>query len=214
MMNDLITSFIIQSKECRLSGIGRFKTAKIFARTDIANKQIIPPFIEYSFTPREEKISDGLINYVAAKKDISVLAAQNMIKAWSNNTLDRLKNGEEIFLPSLGSLKKNESGSIFFIQKKDVVFYEPVPAERVIHKNSEHAVLVGDKETTSSAMNQLLNEEVIVKNNKWKVAASVLLALGLLLLFFYFYQHSLSFSAIGNQTHVVPSEPPATYTPQ
>lgn len=214
MMNDLITSFIIQSKDCRLPGIGRFRTAKIFARTDIVNKQIIPPFIEYSFTPREEKISDGLINYVAAKKDISVLAAQKMIKAWSSHTLNRLKNGEEVFLTSLGSLKKNESGSIFFTEKKDVVFYEPVPAERVIRKYSEHAVLVGDKETTSSAMNQLLNEEVIVKRNNWKVAASVLLALGLLLLFFYFYQHSFSFSAIGNQTQVAPGQPPATYTPR
>ena len=60
-MQELITSFIIQSKECRLKGIGRFQRVTHPAQTDIANKQIMPPSEEKTFTEREERISDELI---------------------------------------------------------------------------------------------------------------------------------------------------------
>ncbi len=66
--------------------------------------------------------------------------------------------------------------------------YEPVIAERIIHKNDEHAVLVGDKETTSGAMNEFYREEVIIeKKYSWKLWAIILLdacPVGLDILFF------------------------------
>ncbi|MGN6532985.1 MAG: hypothetical protein ACTHK0_14685 [Ginsengibacter sp.] len=42
-MQDLITSYIIQSKECRLGDLGRFRRTTMHAETDITNKQIAPP---------------------------------------------------------------------------------------------------------------------------------------------------------------------------
>ena len=68
-MQDLITSFIIQSKECKLAEIGKFTVITKPAKTDIANKQITPSFKEIHFNKREEKISDELVKYVADKKD-------------------------------------------------------------------------------------------------------------------------------------------------
>jgi nucleoid DNA-binding protein len=211
-MHDLITSFIIQSKECKLPGIGKFRLTTTPAEPDIANQQIIPPVIEFLFTGREEKISNELINYIAVKKSIPSAEAQARIKEWCTDAGYRLKAGEEIFLPSLGSLKKGASGNIFFHRQKDIPFFVPVPAERVIHKNSVHAVLVGDRETNSTIMNQLLNEEEEVqRDNAWKIIAIVLFLIALSLLFFYFYQHSFSLSSLGNQGKISPQAPPATY---
>ena len=211
-MHDLITSFIIQSKECKLPGIGKFRLSVTSAEPDIANKQILPPVIEFLFTGREEKISNELINYISVKKNISSSEAQAHIKDWCNDVGYRLKGGEEIFFPSLGSLKKGASGSLFFHRQENISFFVPVPAERVIHKNSVHAVLVGDRETNSTVMNQLLNEEEEVQsNNAWKIIAMVLFLIALSLLFFYFYQHSFSLSSLGNQGKILPQEPPATY---
>jgi uncharacterized protein YpmS len=82
----------------------------------------------------------------------------------------------------------------------------------VIHKNSEHAVLVGDRETTSSVMNQFYSEEeTTTKSNAWKIIAIILLAIALVLLFFYFYGHPFSLSELGNRVKTVPQSSPATY---
>lgn len=213
-MQDLITSFILQSKECKLPGIGQFRLITIPAEPDIANKQILPPTVEFLFTGKEEKISNELINYIAVKKNIPVSDAHAVIKEWCADACTKLKNEEEIALRSLGSLKKGPSGNIFFHSKNDIHFFEPVAAERVIHKNSEHAVLVGDHETTSSIMSQLLNEEEVVKNTGWKMVTIILFAIALMLLFFYFYQNSFSLSALGNQVKISPRLPPVTYSIQ
>ena len=210
-MQDLIASFIIQSKECKLPGIGKFRQVITSAEPDIANKQIIPPVVEFLFTGREEKISNELINYVAVKKNVPVSQAQVLIKEWCSNASFKLKNQEELVLPSLGSLKKAASGNIFFDRQNDIPFFVPVAAERVVHQNSVHAVLVGDRETNSSVMNQLLNEEEVRPNNMWKIIALILFIACLLLLFFYFYQHPFSLSSLGNQQKVLPQAPPATY---
>lgn len=216
-MQELINSFIIQSKECRLRGIGKFESVMHPAQADIANKQITPPLEEKVFTPREEKISDELVKYAAAKNSISLEEAFEKIKEWCVETNTKLKNGEEIFFPLLGFLKTNQSGKISFQALKTFPFYEPITVERVVHKNSTHNVLVGDRETDSSVMTRFFNEEEMpdkVKRNAWKIISLVLFVIGLLLLIFYFYTHSFSLSGIGTQVKVTPQSPPATYSPQ
>jgi nucleoid DNA-binding protein len=212
-MQNLITSYIIQARECRLRDIGRFKITDISAETDIANKQIIPPAIEIKFTPREEKISDGLVKYVSDKKKISISQAQEDLKNWCAETRAKLKEGAEIILEPLGVLKKGSSGNLFIQNTTPLIFFEPVAAERVIHQNSEHSMLVGDKETTSSKMNNFYQEEEIVqKNNTWKIFAAILFAIALLLLIIHFYGNPFSSSTTGNQNKIIPANPPDTYT--
>jgi nucleoid DNA-binding protein len=211
-MQDLITSFIIQSKECKLADIGNFTIVTTSAKADIANKQISPPSTEIVFNRREEKISDGLVKYISDKKNVSSSEALAEIKKWCAETKAKLKNGEAILLESLGVLKKEPSGNIFFESENAISFFAPVAAERVIHKNSEHTVLVGDKETTSSAMAQFYNEEeTATKNNAWKIIAIILLAIALIILFFHFYGHPFSLSEFGNQQKTMTPSPPATY---
>lgn len=213
-MQDLIASFIIQSKECKLPQIGRFNVVVTPSQSDIANKQITPPYFKISFSGREEKISDGLIKYIAARKHIGIAEALSEIQTWCGIAKTKLKEGEEILFAPLGVLKKGPSGNLFIQNENDSLFFAPVAAERVIHKNSEHAMLVGDRETTSSAMNQFYNETVtVVKKKTWKLIAIILLVIALALLFFHFYGHTFSSSELGNQQKVVaPSAPPTYFT--
>ncbi|MGN6542141.1 MAG: hypothetical protein ACTHKY_15135 [Ginsengibacter sp.] len=214
-MQDLITSYIIQSKECKLAGLGKFTRTTVHAEQDIVNKRIFPPSTEILFTTREEKISDELIKYIADKKKIDPSEALTLIKKWCTDTKAKLKNGEEILLKPLGVLKKGALGNILFHTENNPLFFAPVPAERVIHKNSEHAVLVGDKETTSSVMNQFYHaEEPNKKSNAWKIFAIILLLIALVLLFFYFYGYPVSLSSFGSHMKVVPQTPTPTYTIQ
>ena len=214
-MQDLITSYIIQSKECKLAEVGKFSRTTIPAEQDIVNKQLSPPATEFLFSTREEKISDELIKYIADKKKIDEAEATMLIKKWCAETKAKLKNGKEILLHPLGVLKKGALGNLTFHPDHNTLFFAPVRAERIIHKNSEHAVLVGDKETTSSAMNEFYNvEETETKSIGWKIFAIILLLIALVLLFFYFYGYSISLSSFGSHMKVVPQTPSATYSIQ
>jgi hypothetical protein len=212
-MQELITSFIIQAKECKLPGIGKFRVITTPAETDIINHRITPPVVEFLFTGKEDKVSDELVKYVAEKKDISTAAALTEVKDWCSQAAVKLGNDEEILFPSLGALKKGGSGNIYFHGEAPLSFFGPVVAERVIHKNAEHTMIVGDHETTSTAMNRLLSETGEEKKSHWKLMALILFCIGVIVLFLYLYQHSFSSSAIGNQEKVEsPSSPAATYS--
>lgn len=214
-MHELVTSFLIQAKHCSLKDIGNFSVLHSPAKSDIANKKIIAPHLEIIFSPKEEKISEELIKYVAAKKEISIEDSQKQLQQWCAETSVKLKNGEEVFLKPLGFLKKSPSGINFFENKNIKRFFEPAPALRVIHKNSQHQMLVGDREVTSADMSKFYEEEEVVKKRStWKLIAVVLLIIAVVFLFFYFSKQPFSSSRLGNQQKVLPKAPPSTYSSQ
>ena len=213
-MQDLITSFLIQTKECNLPGIGKLRIITGTSELDIANKRISPPIDEILFTAKCDKVSEDLVKYVSYKKNLTQPEALQNIKNWCANAKEKLHGGEKISFETIGDLKKNNSGNIIFQPEKPLFILEPVVAERVIHKNAEHAVLVGDRETTSSVMNQFLQETEIVKKSTWKIMAIILLAIALIILFMHFYANPFSLSATGNQTQHSPEVPAAAYSTQ
>jgi len=213
-MQDLITSFLVQTKECSLPAIGRFKMVTTPVEVDVANKEIVPATEKIIFNAKPDHASEGLIKYISYKKNITEKEAEEQLESWCQSVKEKLDAGQKINLESIGTLHESASGSIYFETQKTFNYFEPVPAERVIHKDAEHAVLVGDRETTSSVMNQFLQESEKVKKPVWKIIAIVLLAIALILLFIHFYFNSFSQSATGNQTQHSPQTPAATYSIQ
>ncbi len=213
-MQDLITSYLIQAKDCSLPGIGNFKIITIPANIDVANKQMLPPSDKIIFSERTDKISDELIKYIAYKENIEEAAAKEKIKEWSKSIKERIALGEEIFFNPIGSIQRDFSGKVFFKEQEVTIFFEPAIAERVIHKDSNHAVLVGDKETTSSEMNLILHEEVTIKNSSWKIMALILLVIALVILFLHFYNSLPGSNPTGNQNKFSIAQPAATYQPR
>ncbi|MEO5500057.1 MAG: hypothetical protein ABIR31_01330 [Ginsengibacter sp.] len=208
-MQHLITSFIIQSDTCSLPEIGRFKKVYSTASTDIANQQISPPREEIKFQERSENLSEELISYVAFKKQISIDDAGRELHDWCKSAKERLDNNESIKLESVGTLKMTHSGTLYF-HPEETEDLPPVDAQRVIHQNSEHAVLVGDKESTNTLMNEYLNTEPEVKMVPWKKMAVVLALLALLLLVIYFRNYDAQ-NKFGNKSTFTAEPPRATY---
>lgn len=212
-MQDLISSYLIQKKECSLPSLGKITINSSTPSFDVADKKISAPQDEFVFSGRADHHYEGLVKYISQKQKISEKEAKENLISWCHSAKEKLNDGEKINLGSLGFFQKNSSGVISFTNEEPLLFYQPVKAERALHKNDEHAVLVGDRETTSSAMNQYLNEEEVVSDSRWKIISIVLLAIAVILLFIHFYIHSFSFIS-GNQSHIQPQSPAATYSPQ
>ena len=212
-MQELITSYLIQKKECHLPLLGSFTIKQTPASLEIADKMISPFTDEIIYSENETYLSDGLKNYISQLQHIQVYEAEEKLNNWCLNAKMKLDAGEKINFNSLGILQKTPAGNILFEIENSIKFYEPVVAERVIHKNAEHAVLVGDKETTSGVMNEFYREDVLPeKKYSWKLWAIILLILSLLILIFYFSNHAFSVKGIANHAAFPVQQAPAGYS--
>ena len=211
-MEKIIASYLVQKKECSLPGLGHFRIITKPAELDVANKELFPPTDEITFKEEEVHLRKDLVSYISLKQGIHEIHAAENINNWCINVKDKLDAGEKIYFESVGNLQKNAEGNIFFHKKSEFMMYEIVPAERVIHKNEQHSVLVGDRETTSAAMNEFYREDGIVnKKPWWKIWAVVLFILPLLILIIHFSTHHFTTSGVGNQMHLAPEFPPILY---
>jgi nucleoid DNA-binding protein len=209
-MEALITSYLIQKKECNLPLLGHFRIKTKPAEFDRTNKEIFPPADEILYSEFASKIPGDLVSYVSVLENISNYDAEEKIKSWCNSAKAKIDSGQKITFNSIGSLQKDAAGNIFFQRKKHVTFYEPVTAERV-HRNDSHSVLVGENETTSAVMNEFYRDETAPGTSAWKIWAIVLFALSLLVLVFYFYTHEFSETGIGNHGSFSTQSPPPSY---
>ncbi len=211
-MQDIITSYLIQKKECGLPLIGSFVIKSGHAINDIANKQILSPSSEIIFSETGDYLPDGLITYYSHLQRIDENEAEQALQQWCLQRKLLLDEGKKINFNSVGSLQK-ENGRIVFHKEDNLIqFFEPAVARRVSHKNDEHSILVGDRETTSTVMSEFYNAgSSMQKQFSWKIAALILLIISLLMLAFYFYDHSFSENTIGRQSSFPVADPSPSY---
>ncbi|MEO8413399.1 MAG: hypothetical protein ABI472_07050 [Ginsengibacter sp.] len=211
-MQELIASYLVQKKECSLPLLGNFRILTKPAEADMTNSQMFPPIDEIIFHEATGYLSDDFTGYIAGLMNITRIEAEEKFNHWCLHSKAALDSGEKITFDTIGSLEKDTVGAIFFERTKGVNFYDTIRAERATHTKDEHAVLVGDRETTSVAMNDFYREEVAIeKRSGWKIWAIVLFGVSLLVLVLYFYNHSFSETGVGNRSSFPVNEPPASY---
>lgn len=183
-MFDIIASSFFQKKTCRLPGIGNLELATTPAEYDFGNKQIKAP-------------GETILFIAASPYDNSF----NEFSAISQLMRDELDKEGRVEVTGLGSFTKDSSGAMYFsaVQLNES-FYQPVTAEKVIHKDAEHTILVGDEETTNVKMNEYYSEseETTTSKSKWWIWAIVSGAAGLAVIGYYLYTNG--FNNLGNKS--------------
>src|SRR5438128_7034025 len=130
-MESLITSFLIQKRECSLPSIGSFRIKRIAASTD--NGRILPPAEHIIFNSNSGSASPELIQYISRKKNIDQISAENTLSEFCNEWKKRLKDGETIRLGTVGSLHLD--GSNVYFQRDSVNFFQPIDTG-IIHNET------------------------------------------------------------------------------
>ncbi len=167
-MYQIIAPTLFQSKICRLPGIGTLKIKTVPAHTDFVNGQIAAPAESIEFLP--EPFGENIFNEFSAIAELL------------KKTID--ENGTA-FLKGIGTFTKMPDDNLEFsgIQIKPELA-QAMRFERVIRENAEHAMLVGDQQTTNVQMTEYFIEKPTPKYN-WKIVALILGALGVIALAFY-----------------------------
>lgn len=184
-MEQLIASYLFQTKHCPLSGLGNLRIIPTATITDFSNKLIYPP------TPviqLEQKEGDAtpLISYLSKQSGTSFTESQKAYEAFCMRLKDHASQNGGAVWEGVGSFQADESGHIRFRPEElPVDFKQPVDAIRVIHPEATHQVLVGDKETTNVAMTEYFSEKPMVKD-RWWIWAIGLALVGISVLVYYF----------------------------
>jgi hypothetical protein len=177
-MHQLIASYLFQNKTCPLPGLGILSLTTGEANAGFSNKIITAPAPAIHFEPGETN-AVGLLSYVAGSTTQAL-----------DHFCDNLKKGigrhSTAKLEGIGDFVVNSNGDISFVQVElPGAFLQPVTAERIVHPEAEHSILVGDKETTNTLMTGYFSEEPVVKD-RWWIWAIVLGLIGLIMLLIYF----------------------------
>jgi hypothetical protein len=210
-MQDLLSTHLLEKKSCPLPGIGVLTIEHESAWYDVANKLMHPPVDKIVFNENGIANSNDVVSYISSVRNTDKASADSMLTAFCNSWQQKLNSYEPLEFGKLGYLQKDEDGRIIFINNTALSFYEAVPAERVIHKDKEHTVLVGDKETTSSVMTEFYKETPARKKKLWTIAATVLAVLSITVIAYHFSIYPFSPNGVGNASSFPVNEPPATH---
>jgi hypothetical protein len=186
-MENLLATYLFQHKICPLPTIGTLIVRAGNAQASLAEKKITAPipFIEYS---EQENSAKELTNFIARYLNVDLEKAEHLLTLYCK-AVHQLQAYEELGLATAGSFYKDEHGSLHFKSASmPAAFFPEVMAERVIHVDAAHQMLVGDTQTNTIAMSELLNGEEPIRN-KWWVAALVLALLSFALIFYYYSRH-------------------------
>ena len=221
-MHSLITSYLLQSKECILPGIGILKIIHTPASTDANNNRILPPFEGIIFKREDPSKSPGLVKYISDKKHIPESEAEAQLDNFCKEWKEKIGAGAKLHFETVGSIRQNADGIIMFEKENSLNFFKPIPVDSIYHKSeqpspiaeevrvSEPGVVTEEPGVVSEAPDGV-SEEVVVERSYWGLWALILLAIGLVLIFYHFKDHKLSGSNTGNDHKFVIDSTGATY---
>ena len=183
-MHYLIASYLFQNKSCPLPGLGTLSVIAGKAESDFLNTLIKAPSPRIVFEPKEND-AGNLLDYIAQKTRRSVEQATEKLQQFCDQLKAATTANQHPALNGVGNFFIDSSGKINFRSAQlPAAFLQPVKAERVIHPEAEHSILVGDKETTNTMMTEYFNE-VPVKKSRWWIWAVVLGLIALIVILLY-----------------------------
>ena len=213
-MTDVLNSYLLQHHSINIPGLGSIYIQKIPVTTDFVNKQLYPVSFTYRFDKRNDTPDKSFYNYLASRKKISEVEAERWYNEFSTTIRSNVKADGYFEWKDVGVFKQDANGEIIFEEHRNQLPLKPVPARRVIRKDAQHAILVGDQEKTNLQMSEILSTEivqepevVIVRKERWWISAVILFIAALIVIFFHFYTNGFKWRSVGNEQKIEVHQP-------
>lgn len=112
--------------------------------------------------------------YIADMENIPTWEAKNKLTDFCRHITGLPIHGEYPFA-SVGVFYKDPGNKIGFRSSPLPKTFAPdVKAEKVVHPNDSHEIIVGDKHTTTAAMTEFYTEKPVAAKGRWWIAALVI----------------------------------------
>lgn len=212
-MVELIARYLSFQQQVSIKDVGTFSVEELPARLDFPNKLLHAPEHILHFNTKWSK--DELFEQWAQKQ---LGLSQQEIKAQLQNLsadFHRTLSGKnELTWEGIGRFSKNDQQLILFSNGFEAVERPPVTAEKVIRKNAQHSLRVGEQEKTNVEMEELLQVQSRKTFNLWWLFALALFFTSLLVILFIAKYNIQQWNRQGNNGKPKLEEMPVLYKNQ
>ncbi len=185
-MFETLHKYLILNKKLHLPGIGVFVIDRLPAKLDFGNKIMEPPLPVIRFSLETSAADKYLYQFISRHLQLDEVSAIRQFNDLIFELKEKLTKEGTAALPGIGKLKKEFADTYTFQAAYTLKDYFPqVTAERVIRKNSEHTIRVGEDERTNTQMAAMLATEKHIKD-KWWLYAIILTVMGIIALAYYY----------------------------
>ena len=176
-MFGLLHEYLVESRSLYLRGTGQLQLVHQPASFDVANQLLnAPRSVIKLHGSRQAGSLQPLMAFISRRLNVAEENAFSLYEAFCNKLQQDIEHKRQVDWLHLGVFKKDETGTTVFIEDPALTTYnEAVPAKRIIRKHASHAMVVGEYETTNTAMREMLNEQVeVVEKSRWWIPALVI----------------------------------------
>jgi hypothetical protein len=183
-MQQLLADYLFQNKQCALPQIGTLRIKNTVASSIFGERKISAPIPVIEFNDDVHSTED-VEAYLALHKNVTREEAAHQLKKMVED-IQALPLGQRLEIPNIGKFYKDENEKIGFIALEVPAHFLPqATAERVVHPNDSHTMLVGETETNTAVMAEYFSEEETTKKSKWWIFAVASFALAAAAVGFY-----------------------------
>lgn len=208
---DVLTNYLLQQKRISIPGLGTLHMERVPARTDFVNARILPPLFRFRFDQYFDAPDSDLFGYLSNHLDIPDYEAIKWYNEFAYALRAKIRNNEAAEWPGLGNFVTDDKGEITFAtEKPSFDLPEAVPANRIIHEHSEHAILVGDREVLVSDLTERSAEAVFVERGSWWIYALIIAAVALIVIGYHYFLQDAGQQSGGSQQKVPAYQMPTT----
>jgi hypothetical protein len=176
-MQNLIANYLFQHKQCALPDIGTLYIKNTGASSIFGERKISAPIPVIEFND-DVHSTENVEAYIALQNNITRDEAAHQLKKMVKD-IQALPLEEKFEIPHAGKFYKDENEKIGFIAEQAPTHFLPqVAAERVVHPNDSHTMLVGETETNTATMAEYYaDEEEPTMKSKWWIFAIISIVL-------------------------------------
>jgi hypothetical protein len=202
-MYEVLNKYLVQHKSISIPGLGSLVAETIPAVSDFANKQLLPVQVKFRFNKYFDAPDREFFTYLSKKKNIADFEAIKWYNEFAYDLRNKIRTEEKAEWEGVGMFIKDFGEEVIFESyARPYELFPAVKAERIIHPDARHSILVGDKEKTNYEMTEWLSDEVHVERESWWIYALILAAIGLSILFFHLYRNNMKWGVTGNRQSI------------
>lgn len=212
-MLGLFYQYLIRNDKIVLPGLGTVVLRRLSSESDIAGHTVSPPSYTFAWQQGSTTPPKRFFVWLGQQLNIAEEEAAMQVNNFVADVKREINAGKEIKWDGVGIIRRGFDSSIEFEpERRKLFFEETVQADKVIHENSRHTILVGDAEKSSDQMNEILlfPDKKRFRLTPYTVAIAMLV-LALIFAAWYLFQHGLNATAVSGKTKLTPKEEPATY---
>jgi hypothetical protein len=175
-MVELLTQYFIQHKEVVLPGIGQLQATPVSAKYDASRQMMLPPSLQFQWQPKPSLSTQPLMGFISLHSQLSEEESFDAVNDLISRIKDSIEQNEAWIWPGVGKLVAMAGGKIGFVPDSQLeTYFTAIDAPRISHAGRTHQMLVGDKETNTVEMHQMLNEEEeLAEEGRWWIPSLLL----------------------------------------